>query len=536
MSKKDKARIVLSRKKTKLRKDKNKVKCAAQRIDKYEELVLAANGDKEAERVFESDDFKDAPSMQELAEEANTIWRPNSDKQLSFLSATEDEVLASGGRGSGKSAPLIVDPLRYCNNKNFRALVIRRTMPELRELIGRAKELYKQAFPGSKWKEQEKLFLFPSGAKIEFGYCDNEDDVLRYQGQEYQWIGVDEITQFKDETLIEKLLGSLRSTDPSLPNHFRATTNPSGPGTSWVKKRFIDQGEDNTRITIVNKIVIDGEEKEYVTTRRWIHSTIFDNKDLMKQNPQYVAKLASYEENLKKQWLYGSWENIEGLAFNDFANNKKNIVIEPFEIPSNWERIRGADWGFKSPAVCLWLAFDHENNTAYVYRELAVNDKNWQDTDRWHADKFGQEVVKAESHEYVRYGVLDGSAWSQRGESAPSAADTMIYQGCMWQPADRTPHSRAAQKLLIHSYLKPDEFTKKPKLRIFNTCKALINCLNTLEVDKHNSEDVNTDMDDHAYDALRYALASKPHHNHYTMAFRALPSNEPAPINSTFGY
>lgn len=537
MSKEHKAKVILARNKRKLkeREDtlKNTIKFQKRRLEKYEEAIVG--GDPDAAKVFTSDDFDDAPpSIKEAIEEKEAIWKPNSQKQIDFLSSTEKEVLYSGGRGSGKSSCLIVDPLRYCINPNFRGLVIRRTMPELRELIGNAKKIYFQAFPGVKWKEQDKLFIFPSGAQIEFGYCDNEDDLLRYQGQQYQWIGVDELTQFKSESMLEKLLSSLRSTDPTLPNHFRATTNPSGPGVGWVKARFFDLGEPGVRHTKHYTVKIDGKDIEYSLTRKWFHSTIFDNITLMEANPEYVAQLASLEDNLKQQWLYGSWDSIDGLAFNDFAKNKSKIVVEPFDIPQSWEKIRGADWGYSSPAVCLWLAFDPEGTT-YVYRELAVNNKK--DPVKCDAEEFAKRVITAEANEYIRYGVLDGSAWAQRGESAPSAADTMIYQGCRWIPADRSPHSRVQQKLLIHSYLKLDSVTEQPKIKIFNTCKSLINCFNTLEVDKHNSEDINTDMDDHAYDALRYALASRPHNFHPTTPFRpAISQPYMEPINSVFGY
>jgi len=491
-------------------------------------------GGKDASRVFTDDDFEEAPdTIKEAVSEKDKIWAPNSQVQIDFLSSTEKEVLFSGGKGSGKSAALLVDPLRYCNNKNLRGLVIRRTMPELRELIGRARELYSKAFPGVKWKEQDKLFIFPSGAKIEFGYCDSEEDLERYKGQEYQWIGVDELTQFKHEEMIDKLLSCMRSTDSTLPNHFRATTNPTGPGAGWVKRRFLDRGESGKRITITNTVKINGVERTFTLTRKWFSSTIFDNVTLVDNNPEYVAQLASLPDNMREAYLFGKWLPEEGLAFNDFAQNKNKIVINPFPIPQSWEKIRGADWGYSSPAVCLWLAFDPEG-TVYVYRELAVNDKK--DPNKCDAAEFGTRVLAAQEKEYVRYGVLDGSAWARRGESAPSAADTMIYQGCSWIPADRSPHSRVQQKLLIHSYLKCGT-DSEPKIKIFNTCKSLINCLSTLELDKHNNEDINTDMDDHAYDALRYALASKPHNYHPTTPFRSFISSSPmAPLNSVFGY
>src|SRR5580692_1590229 len=99
--------------------------------------------------------------------ERKVIWKPFEGPQTDFLSADEDEVLFSGGRGSGKSDAFLVDPLRYVHLPYFRALILRRTMPALKDLIRGAKELYFQAFPTVKWREQEKMFVFPSGASID---------------------------------------------------------------------------------------------------------------------------------------------------------------------------------------------------------------------------------------------------------------------------------------------------------------------------------------------------------------------------------
>ena len=75
-------------------------------------------------------------------------------------------------------------------------------MPELRDLIQKSQLLYSKAFPGAKWREQEKEWRFPSGAKIEFGYAENMTDALRYQGQSYTWIGIDELPQYPNTCLL----------------------------------------------------------------------------------------------------------------------------------------------------------------------------------------------------------------------------------------------------------------------------------------------------------------------------------------------
>jgi len=459
----------------------------------------------------------------------NIIWQPFAGPQTYFLMADEDEVLFSGGRGSAKSSALIIDPLRYVGNKDFRALILRRTMPELKELIGRAKELYNQAFPNVKWYTQDKHFVFPSGALIEFGYCDTIDDIERYRGQEYAWLGIDEISQFPSVDWFYKLKGSIRST--KMRTKIRATTNPSGVGRNWVKEYWIDKGPPNVPI----REEIDSPFGKLLLTKRWIHSTVRDNPALL-SSPQYLAILASLEEPLRSAWLDGSWDAMEGMAFPDF---KKPIhVVEPFQIPSNWLRFRGMDWGYSSPAVCIWCAVDYDNNI-YVYREYAVNGevsrKKYEEPIT--ADKFGRKVLELEQGEFVRYGVADASMWAKRGDPGPSIAEAMEMERCFWRQSDRSDKQRESGVLEMHRLLKLDEFTKKPKIFIFDTCKELIKCLSSLPVDETNPEDVDTKANDHAWDALRYALMSRPNiANCWDDWLHKADRERPVIVDPTFGY
>lgn len=470
----------------------------------------------------------------EVARERKVIWQPFEGVQTDFLASDEDEVLFAGGRGSGKTACLMADALRYCNNKRFRALIVRRTMPELRNLISEAKELYFQAYPGVKWKEQEKMFVFPSGAAIEFGYCDNIDDVERYRGQQYTWLGIDELTHFDSPEIYNKLKGSLRTVDPSLKIYIRATTNPNGKGKWWVKEYFID----NSASGVPFVVEYDTPMGKMKISRKWFNSTVMDNPAILKNNPQYLAVLASYPEALRKQWLEGSWDAVDGMAFPEF--NAAHHVIEPFKIPNGWLKFRGCDWGFSSKAVVVWLAADYDNNL-YVYREFLANGPLKPNaivqTPKYTADIFAQEVSKREIGENVRYGVLDVSTWANKGDSGPSIAEEMILNGCLWRPSDRSAGSRKAAVMKMHQLLKFDELTGKPKIFVFNTCKELIKCLGSLPLDENDPEDVDTDADDHAWDALMYAIMSRPNlSNGYDEWLSKDTNRRPVIVNPTFGY
>lgn len=513
----DKAKRNLKKKKALIKKRVDRVDSARDSYHSLKSIIAAAEGEK---GIIDAEALEVAPpSAKSLIKEREIAWQPHPGVQTEFLKSNEDEVLFAGGRGSGKSDCLMIDPLRYCSNKNFRGLIIRRTMPELNELISRAQEIYPKAYKGATWKEQKKEFLFPSGAKIQFGYCDNVADVERYRGQQFSWLGIDEITQFPDVDIIDKLKGSLRTVDPTLKIYLRATTNPSGAGRGWVKKRFIDKAPSGVRF----------EEKlstpigDLIITRKWFNSTIRDNPTLLINNPQYVATLASYGDVLKKQWLDGDWSAFEGLAFSDFDENKH--IVKPFEIPSEWYKFRACDWGFSSMAVCLWFAID-PYDVLYIYREFKTQGMT--------PDIFAERILEYEEAEHIRYGVLDGSAWSTRGEMGETPADTMINKGCIWMPSDRSKGSRRAGKLRMHYYLNNN------KIKIFNTCRELISELSSLTLDPNNLEDVDSSkkasQPDHAWDACRYALLSRPEAKTRNNSGFSSDLNQLPPSDSFFGY
>ena len=402
----------------------------------------------------------------EQAVKVKIIWQPHPGPQTDFLSSTEYEVGFFGGRNSGKSDCLLVDPLRFVDNENFKGLLIRKTMPALREIISRAKKLYPKIKPGTKWKEAEKLFEFPSGATLEFGYYDHMDDYDRYHGREFSWLGIDEITQWKSQEYYDKIKSVVRSTDPELTPRIRCTCNPSGQGRVWVKEYFeIDRQHKSKSINTSYEIL----GVKYTISKKYIIATVFDNPSTVENDPQYIVYLQSLPPAIRKQWLDGDFEAVEGMAFDEFDTNIH--VIEPFQIPHNWLRVRGIDWGFRGTAICMWIAFDPEGS-AYIYREYV--------TSGVHSDTFAKNVLELERNEHVSYGVLDGQAGVQSGINGPTIEEDFINQGLMSQHADKKSGSRIHGKQLIHKYLRVDEYLGKPRLQIFNNCKRIVSELSSL--------------------------------------------------------
>jgi hypothetical protein len=473
---------------------------------------------------------KVAPINIEKAREV--IFQPNPGPQTEFLAADEQEVLYGGAGGGGKSFAMVADPVRYFNNPEAKMLLVRKTTEELRELISVSKNLYPKAVPGIKFLERDKTWVAPSGASLWMSYLDNDDDVTRYQGQAFNWIGFDELTQWASPYAWNYMRSRLRTSKNSgLKLYQRATTNPGGSGHSWVKKTFIDPAPANEAFWATDPETGEvlqwpkGHSRagEPLFKRRFIPAKLHDNPYLA-DDGVYEANLLSLPEHQRKQLLEGNWDISEGAAFTEF--NRKIHVIEPFEIPSNWPRFRAADYGYSSYSGVLWFAVAPSEQLV-VYRELYVS--------KVLAEDLADLVLEMESGEKMRYGVLDSSLWHKRGDTGPSIAERMILKGCRWRPADRSRGSRVAGKNEIHRRLQVDEFTEEPRMVFFNTCRNLISQLPSLPLSKSNPEDVDTNAEDHLYDALRYGVMSRPRSNLFDFDFNSGRSNHNI-ADSTFGY
>ena len=456
------------------------------------------------------------PKPEILPANENVI-RPNPGPQTDFLAASEREVLFGGAAGGGKSHAIIIDPLRTAHMESHRAITFRRTNDELRDLIDLSKDIYPKAIPGAKFQEQKSTWIFPSGGTHWFRYLDRDDDVKSHQGQAFTHIDFDELTQWGSPFVYNYMRSRLRTKDKKIRPYLsiRATTNPGGSGHAWVKKMFIDPAPPNTafpaRDLETDQVLVfpPGHEQagQPLFYRRFIPSKLKDNPYLT-QDSDYEANLLSLPEIERKQLLEGNWDIVEGAAFSEFRRD--HHICAPFEVPSHWKRFRGGDWGYTDPHAVYWLAED-DYGRIFVYREQYAKLINSADL----ADK----IVAAESGENILYGMLDSSCWHVR-DSTPSTADVMRSRGCFWRQASRAPGTRISRKQELHRRLQLKEYKDKdtgkpflsPGIIIFSTCTNLIRTLPSLPLDKNNPEDVDTDAEDHGYDALTYALVSRPMH------------------------
>jgi len=206
-----------------------------------------------------------------------------------------------GGKGSGKSDCILFEALRQIEFPRYKALIIRRTFPQLQELIDRAHGIYPKL--DGKWEGEAKRFVFPSGASIHFGHCQNEVDKERYQGHEYTFIGFDQLEQFL-ESQYNFISAQNRSSDSNLKCYIRATANPGSIGHWWIKRRFVDNKVPGKTYTD-SYTFPDGRQMTRTFAR--IHATIYDNPSLLRAQPIYLANLMSLPEAERKAYLEGDW-------------------------------------------------------------------------------------------------------------------------------------------------------------------------------------------------------------------------------------
>jgi hypothetical protein len=463
-------------------------------------------------KVVAEDILDKVPKALKKEVEDNIMFVANEGPQTDFLAAPERDVLYGGAAGGGKSYAMLIDPLRYAHRPSHKALILRRTMPELRELIDKSRELYPKAFPGCKYKEVEKLWNFPSGAKVEFGFLERDADVYRYQGQAYSWIGFDEITHLPTEFGWNYLASRLRTTDPEIMTYMRCTANPGGVGAIWVKKRYVDPSPPNESFKGADNL-----------TRRFIPARLEDNPYLAKDG-RYEEMLLALPPTQRKQLLEGNWDVNEGAAFTEFDLDIH--VVTPFDIPLGWERVKGIDYGYASESACLWGTLDPTDGTLIIYRELYRKGLTGED--------LGGIITQMELKDpYSVQGVLDTSAWARTGTTGPTVGEALVRAGHKLRRADK---NRIQGKIQIHEYLRVQQ-SGRPRLQIFNTCPNLIRELQGIPLDKNNPEDVDTHAPDHAYDALRYLIMSRPRVQDSFSRIRNLHLEQAyTPADSEFGY
>lgn len=442
--------------------------------------------------------------MQSKAVRTLCMEEPNEKQKLALLDRHR-YVAYGGARGGGKSWFVRWKAIMLCARyPGIKILITRQTYRELmnNHIVPLTGILGKVA----KFNRTDKTFTFPNGSSIWFGYCAADSDLGQYQGAEYDVWFADEAGQMQESWIVQ-IDACVRGAN-DFPKRTYFTLNPGGPSHAYFKRLFIDKRY---------------EEGEHPEDYSFIQALVQDNKALLSRQPDYIRSLEKLPEKLKEAWLNGRWDIFEGQFFEDFRidpppdkgdpdelrrQRRWCHVIEPFEIPRGWNIYRSYDWGYGKPFSFGWWAVDYDG-VLYRICELYGCTKTPNTGVKWTVDRQMEEARRIErEHPLLAgkhiYGVADPAIWD--GSKGESVADTAQSHGLYFDPGvnDRIPGW-----MQVHYRLAFDA-GGFPMMYIFNTCKAFIRTIPTLQYDQHRPEDLDTNGEDHVADEVRYMCMTRP--------------------------
>jgi len=429
------------------------------------------------------------------------------EKQTLFHRSPADEILYGGAAGGGKSKAIVFDAAIEClRHPGINCYLFRRTYPELRDTL-----LVEDAQLGlddvSKFSKSEKTRHFANGSKMNYRYCQYDNDRFKFSGAEIQRLYIDELTTFS-YVIYEFLKTRLRARKSlGVKPLVRCTSNPGGVGHGWVMARFITEKEPYQIHPF--RIWNSHEQQWEIRTRQYIPALPTDNPYI---TTDYIIELEQKPKALRDALLLGKWDTFEGQAFVEWTNDKRHYddrkkthVINPFDIPDYWNRYIAIDHGYSKPYAAVWFAVD-DNGRVYLYKELygctGTPNKGVEED----PDVFVRKILDNISpDEQITAAYADPQMWNP--SKGQSLAAMLMDAGL--RPLLQGNNRRVDGKMQFHRYLAFDE-TFRPHFYVFNTCKHTIRTIPTLVYSQTKAEDVDTEGEDHIYDCIRYFLMSRP--------------------------
>ena len=443
------------------------------------------------------------------------ILQPPNERQKLFLAAKSKHVAYGGARGGGKSWAVRNKATRLAlRYAGIKILIVRRTYPEL--VNNHINFLRVDLLGVAKYNTSEKVFRFVNGSTIKFGYCNNDRDLDQYQGAEYDVIFLDEATQLQEEW-VKKIVVCVRGVN-RFPKRIYYTMNPGGVSHGYFKRLFIDR-----------KFLAGENPDDY----EFIQALVTDNTALMESQPEYKQQLEALPPKLRQAWLYGRWDVYEGQFFEDFRDTpdldlcaaagitpeealeqrRFTHVIEPFDLnrgpARGWNIMRSYDFGYAKPFSLGYWAVDYDG-VLYRIMEIYGCTETPNEGVKWSPDEQFRQAVRLErEHPWLRGrkiidSVADPSIWdTSRGESI---AETAERYGVYFSPGD---NERIPGWMQVHYRLSFDD-NGYPRMYFFSNCKAAIRTVPLMRYSETRPEDLDTSMEDHVCDEIRYMCMSRP--------------------------
>lgn len=455
----------------------------------------------------------------------SVIWKPWPGAQQKFLTCPVWECLLAGNRGGGKTDVLIMDFLQNVGKgygEDYKGLILREATTELGDVISKTRKWIPRIFPLAKYNGSKKIWTFPEGETLWLNYARVDADYEQYHGHAYQFIGWEEITNHALPNIYLKLMSCSRTANPKVPLKYRATCNPSGPGHSWIKKRFIDAVKPGKIFREELEFEFPDEKgntvkQKKVISRTHVKSYQSENKSLVEADPLYIAKLYGLtkdNEMLRKAWIDGSWDLLIGGFFTDVWDEKIHVLPD-FDIPRSWNLVRGFDWGSSKPWA---VSYAFESNGEQPQTEglpympkgsvvIPTEIYGWNgipnEGDRATSQEIAERVLDVDNSLLIQYGIkaipgpADTSIWDVR--DGTSIANNLSTHGCRWTRAYKGSGSRVSGWALIRQMLGAAKrgSLESPHLYFLEQAAHHIRTIPIQQRDKKKPEDIQTDGEDH---------------------------------------
>ena len=495
--------------------------------------------------------------MSKAATNAPTIiWSPlaGTSQELA-ISSPANETLYCGTRGCGKTD---VQIFTFAQNvgqgygEYYRGIIFDRRYKNLDDIVARTKRWFRKLYgDAAKWysNKADYKWVFLQGEELLIRRMENLDDYDDYHGQEYPFIGWNELTKYPNKDCYEAMMSCNRTSfvpevdgildqygHPicgQLPLQIFSTTNPYGAGRGWVKRRFIDgyrYGEIQRATQMIHSARLD-KMVEYTSTRVAVFGHYKENKKLP---DQYIATLGNItNKNKRAAWLEGRWDVASGGVFEEWWDEDIH-VLDNFTVPRGWELFPTMDWGSSAPFYVGWWAVSNGED-AYIKNmnggfdiysfpagTLILVDE-WYGSDgdgrgiQLGATKIAEGMKEREQmmrdNWYVYpdaefdTGDADGQIFNQINNDDPTIADWFENEGVDWNRADKSAGSRKnGLALMLERLMSAVRADGRPAFYVMRRCKDFVDLVPTLPADPDDPDDVDTDAEDHAYDATRYAV------------------------------
>lgn len=398
------------------------------------------------------------------------------------------EVLLGGAAGVGKSFWLHKRPLQHIHNKNFKAIIFRKTTDELQELKDYSLDIIPKIDPGAYLRHKGECLIwhFSSGARYFFWHMNKPEDFRKHDGKSYTMILFDEIQSFTEEEYTY-LFSRCRTTDPALKGLCRVFSSgmPEGKHCAWVYKRFIQPGPYK-----IHHHTIEIAGKKYTSTRQFIPGTLEDNPILMKNDPDYEIRLAQGGEERFHRLRFGDWTKPKGAYFSELDIRTHGAT--PHRPPEGTYCWVTMDWGNAKPYSVGWY-YENCDGDIIRFQELYGGEPG-RDTGNQRPVRYVAQDIKDMSADLdIGCYIGDPAIWGKDADDINSVGEKFQREGIYWQRAknDRIQGWNEV-KNRISTY-----GNRRPTVFVTTDCVAFWSIMTTLPHDKNRWEDLDTRSEDH---------------------------------------